>query len=191
MTKKRTQSMWIGAHIITVVLWPVARAKQLRITVASKDSVTVTGPRRVSYKTLERFFIERSAWVLQQLQHFEARPSKSLALPQDVYKKKKPAAQKLADKKLSQWNALYQLSWQRVTIRNQKTRWGSCSSRGNLSFHARIIDLPEALQDYLIVHELCHLQEMNHGPRFWKLVSRGIPEAKHLKKKLSSTILEE
>jgi predicted metal-dependent hydrolase len=169
----------------------VARAKQLRITVASKDGVTVTGPRRISYKTLEHFFIERSAWVLQQLEHFEARPSKSLALPQEMYQQKKEAAQKQVEKKLAQWNTVYQFSWKRVTIRNQKTRWGSCSSRGNLSFHARIIDLPEELQDYLIVHELCHLQEMNHGPRFWKLVSQGIPGAQHLKKKLSSTILEE
>lgn len=182
MTKKRIQSVQIGTRIITAVLWPVARAKQLRITVASKDSVTVTGPCRVSYKTLERFLGERSAWVLQQLQHFETRPSKSLALPQEIYRQKKGAAQKLTEQKLAQWNKVYQFSWERVTIRNQKTRWGSCSSQGNLSFHARIIDLPEELQDYLVVHELCHLQEMNHGPRFWKLVSQAIPEAQHLKK---------
>lgn len=191
MTKKRIQRVQLGDATITVVLWPVARAKHLRITITNKESVTVTGPRRVSYRTLEQFFVERSAWVSQQLQHFETKPSKSLALSQDVYKKKKPAAQKQVEQKLLQWNKFYQFSWQRVTIRNQKTRWGSCSSRGNLSFHTRIIDLPEELQDYLVVHELCHLKEMNHGPRFWKLVSQAIPGAQHLKKKLSSTILEE
>ncbi len=77
--------------------------------------------------------------------------------------------------KLAQWNAVYGFTYNRVAIRNTKRAWGSCTSLKNLNFSYKLLFLPEHLQDYIIVHELCHLQELNHGAAFWQLVAYSIP----------------
>lgn len=71
--------------------------------------------------------------------------------------------------------ARYGLSVDRVVVRNQRSRWGSCSHRRQISLNWRILHAPAAVQDYLITHELMHLREMNHGPRFWRLVEEACP----------------
>jgi predicted metal-dependent hydrolase len=88
----------------------------------------------------------------------------------------KETARYAVRKKLESLNLFYHYSYRAVSIRNQKTRWGSCSQRGNLSFNVKILFLPERLQDYLIVHELCHLKELNHSQHFWNLVAQTIPD---------------
>ena len=100
------------------------------------------------------------------------------------YLEHKEAARTLIHGRLSYWNEYYQLSYNRVAIRNQRRCWGSCSSLGNLNFSYRILFLPPHLQDYIVVHELCHLAEMNHGPQFWELVEQTIPEQKAYRKEL-------
>src|SRR5690348_10505467 len=87
-------------------------------------------------------------------------------------------ARRIVYEKIAKWNQHYGLPIRKVFIKNQRTRWGSCSSKGNLNFSYRIVYLPEALQDYLIVHELCHLKEFNHGKGFWDLVSETIPDCR-------------
>lgn len=73
-------------------------------------------------------------------------------------------------------NQHYGFTYGRVSIKGQKSRWGSCSKLGNLNFNWRLLLAPMAVLDYVMMHELCHLKELNHGPRFWKLVARGCPE---------------
>jgi hypothetical protein len=85
-------------------------------------------------------------------------------------------ARALVHLKIAFWNSHYKLPLRKVFIKNQKTRWGSCSSKGNLNFSYRIVYLPEELRDYLIVHELCHLREFNHSKNFWNLVAETIPD---------------
>lgn len=88
----------------------------------------------------------------------------------------KSKAHQLVKKKIEELNGRYNFSCQKFVIRNQKSRWGSCSSRGVLNFNYKLVFLPEHLTDYLIVHELCHLKEMNHSRRFWNEVARAIPD---------------
>jgi predicted metal-dependent hydrolase len=92
------------------------------------------------------------------------------------YELHKEAARARVLARLAYYGHRYDVTWNRVAIRDQRRRWGSCSSKGNLNFNYRLIFLPEHLFDYIIVHELCHLKEMNHGPAFWSLVAKECPQ---------------
>jgi len=87
-----------------------------------------------------------------------------------------PHARKLVCERLMHFNQHYQLSYKKVFIRNTRTRWGTCSALGNLSFNYRIVKLPQELIDYVVVHELCHLAHLNHSKDFWKKVSEVMPD---------------
>lgn len=78
--------------------------------------------------------------------------------------------------RLAHWNAQYGFTWTRVAIKEQKTRWGSCSRRGALNFNWRLLLAPLPALDYVVIHELCHLKEPNHAPAFWALVAQTCPD---------------
>lgn len=100
------------------------------------------------------------------------------------YLKLKESARALVYARVGYFNAFYRLPVGRVSIKNTKSRWASCSQRGNLNFNYKIVLLPAPLADYLIVHELCHLSEFNHGPKFWALVAECAPNFRALRKQL-------
>lgn len=78
--------------------------------------------------------------------------------------------------RLAVCNARYGFTYGRVTIKEQKSRWGSCSRKGNLNFNWRLLLAPPPVLDYVVIHELCHLKELNHSPRFWRLVAQTCPD---------------
>ena len=88
-------------------------------------------------------------------------------------------------------NKFYNFSYNKITVRNQKTRWGSCSSKGNLNFNYRICLLNKDLMDYIITHELCHLEQMNHSKNFWDLVQKKIPLYKEKRKSLKRYVFHD
>ncbi len=93
------------------------------------------------------------------------------------YRMHRARAQQMIIQRVSHWAAQMDgVQYNRITIRNTRTRWGSCSSQRNLNFHYGLLFLPDDLRDYVIVHELCHLREMNHAPAFWALVAQYIPD---------------
>ncbi len=94
------------------------------------------------------------------------------------YMQHKKEARTLIVQKVQYWNQFYQFPFNRIAIRNQRRCWGSCTSLKNLNFNYKILFLPEHLQDYIIVHELCHLQELHHKDTFWHLVAQQIPDYK-------------
>ena len=87
----------------------------------------------------------------------------------------KEEARALILARIQYFNAHYQFSYNRVAVRNQRRCWGSCTSLKNLNFSYRLLFLPPELADYVIVHELCHLAELNHSPNFWALVAETVP----------------
>ena len=92
------------------------------------------------------------------------------------YLEYKEAARTLALTRLEHFNLHYGFEYNTISIKNTKTRWGSCSSKKNINFNYKIIFLKPEERDYVIVHELCHLKEMNHGANFWKLVEEQSPD---------------
>jgi predicted metal-dependent hydrolase len=170
------------------------RARRLTITVRLDGSVRVTAPLSVSRLTAESFLRQRSLWVEKVRARLAASPDWNRRhYGKKEYRAYKEQARALVLARLAYFWPLYRTlagttAWRRVAIRDQKSRWGSCSAKGNLNFNYKIFILPPELQDYIIVHELCHLFELNHGPRFWALVAKAVPEYNNRRKELAGKI---
>ena len=121
--------------------------------------------------------MEHRAKVLQQLE-------KRTVYTQDQVKEFRQHARWMLAQKTWQWAQKMQVTYGKLTIRQQATRWGSCSGRGNLNFNWKLVLVPEDLVDYVVVHELAHRKEMNHSPRFWKLVEEQLPDYRERRKRL-------
>lgn len=106
------------------------------------------------------------------------------------YRKHKEAARAVILEKIKRYNEIYKYRLGRISIRNQRTRWGSCSKSGNLNFNYKILLLEELLVDYIVVHELCHLQELNHSKKFWNLVAHVFPNYKQIRNELRRKVEE-
>lgn len=115
---------------------------------------------------------------------FKTRRRKRQSSVTKHYLEHREAARRLVHERLAHFNAHYQLPYNRVAIRNQRRCWGSCTSLKNLNFSYKLLFLPPELADYIIVHELCHLAELNHSSRFWTLVAETIPEHQQYRRAL-------
>lgn len=104
--------------------------------------------------------------------------------PTKHYLAHKEMARKFIHDRLVAFNAHYDFAYKRVFIKNQRSCWGSCSEHGNLNFNYKLLFLPPRIADYVIIHELCHLAELNHSPRFWSLVGEACPDYKKHRREL-------
>lgn len=154
------------------------RAKRLKLAVYCDGNCVVTLPWHMGEWNAEQFIKQNAQWVLEKMKAMKKIGKQSVFSrhSHEEYLKLKEYARDLVAKRLEKYNAHYGFDYKGVAIRNQKTRWGSCSSKGNLNFNYKIVLLPPRHADYIIVHELCHLKEFNHGKRFWNLVAETIPE---------------
>lgn len=161
------------------------RARRIRIIIHPDGSVVLTLPFFVSRKRGLAFVAEKFEWIMTRVKRMAEKPQSLLFHGSAAdFKRLAPQALRIVNERLADINRFYGAQWNRVTIRNQKTRWGSCSRRGDLSFNYRIVFLSEPLRDYLIVHELCHRLSFDHSPRFWKFVERTVPDYQERRKQL-------
>lgn len=169
----------------TCVLTFSSRTKSVRLVVHGDGRVTVTAPRFASRRVIEQFVASKSEWIKQKLANFKKHPPVLVPkLSKAEIVKYKKLARVLVEARIKHFNALYNFKFQRIAIRNQKTRWGSCSKKGNLNFNFKIVLLPPGLADYIVVHELCHLGEFNHSKNFWALVAKTVPNFRALRGEL-------
>lgn len=160
-------------------------SKKITLTLKKKGSIFLTIPMSVSYSFGFDFIKKNKNWILSQFKKIKKTKSTLLMSgSKKDYFLKKEEARKIISIKLEKFNKFYNLSYDKVFIRNQSTRWGSCSSKNNLNFNYRVVYLRDDLIDYLVVHELCHLAQMNHSGDFWSLVEKKIPNYKELSKEL-------
>lgn len=154
------------------------RARRLRLAIYCDGSFVITAPSDLAIGKIENYIVQKTEWVLEKLKIMKKRGKSKIfkLVNEGNYQNLKIQALKLAETRVMFFNKKYKFKYNKISIRNQKTRWGSCSKRGNLNYNYKIALLPKKLADYIIVHELCHLKEFNHSRKFWNLVGKAIPE---------------
>lgn len=158
-----------------VLLEKSARAKRLILSVRPFKGARVAVPKRVSFKQAALFAASKAVWIEKQLAGARAAEQRVIRFHQQSAIS--PAqARRLIVNRLNQLSGQTDLTYNRVFVRNQKTRWGSCSARNNINLNINIVHLPVELMDYIILHELAHTRISNHGPQFWKLLENYIQD---------------
>ncbi|HCC83237.1 TPA: hypothetical protein DEP96_00120 [Candidatus Uhrbacteria bacterium] len=161
------------------------RSRSVRIRIDGAGEVRVSAPLRISLRMIAELVKSKMSWIEGVRQKLQLTSAKRVGEGTTAeYKQNKRVALRLVTARLAYFNAHYNLPIGKLSIRNQQSRWGSCNRIGNLSFNYRVVFLPQELQDYLVVHELCHIAEHNHGPAFWKRMQETLPKAKKLRGEL-------
>jgi predicted metal-dependent hydrolase len=163
----------VGDELVEVHVRESARARRLRIVVPPGAPPEIVVPRGTSERAVAALLAEHEGWLARQLAR--RRPAE-LALESVTERQGRLRARSAIEPLAKREAERLGVRVSRIAIRDQRTRWGSCSSRGTLSFNWRLVLAPEDVLDYVVVHELCHLREQNHSPRFWRLVERARPD---------------
>lgn len=162
--------------------------KTLAIQINPDLSVTVRAPMYAPQSDIERILREKEGWIQKHIEKIREQEAKkkeiqgesveSEYLTNEDIKKLADKALQHIPKRVSYFAKQIGVTYGKITIRNQKTRWGSCSSKGNLNFNCLLMLTPSEVIDYVVVHELCHRKEMNHSVAFWAEVEKVIPDYK-------------
>ena len=161
------------------------RARRVHLALYRDDRAILIIPFFVSYQRGRVFLESKRGWISEKTKELRSRPENILQRgSKKEYRDSRAAARQLVMERLEHFQKFYAVVWRRVSIRNQKTRWGSCSRTGSLSFNYRLLLLPPHLRDYIIVHEICHLLELNHSHRFWALLAKTFPDYRALRREL-------
>lgn len=170
---------------ISYTLKKSRRARRMRLAVYCDGAVVVTTPFDLKEATAERFIREKTRWLFSKLAFYKQFGNRPIGRRSHAeYLHNKERAYDLATQRVEYFNKIYKFHFNTINIKNQKTRWGSCSKKKNLNFNYKIALLPQQLSDYIIVHELCHLGQFNHSQKFWRLVSKAMPDHTKLRGEL-------
>jgi hypothetical protein len=179
-----------GGPIAAEVIF--SNRKTLALQVHPDGRIVIRAPRQTSKREILQFFKEHEEWIRQNQRKLKARADER-ALARARYDI--PSYDSLSDmekcrirvhflERLRFYAAQMGVTYNRVTIRNQKGRWGSCSAKGNLNFNYRLHYLPDELLDYVVVHELAHRIHMNHSASFWAVVEKYMPNYRECRERL-------
>ena len=159
--------------------------KTMSLEIKADGSVVVRAPLRLSEAKIQKFVEEKQEWILKNLEKIQKRDAQK----ENVQKLSALERQHLQNKacvviprRVAYYAEKLGVSYGKITLRQQKTRWGSCAANGKLNFNWLLILAPPEVLDYVVVHELCHRREMNHSQAFWNEVSAVLPGYKEQKK---------
>lgn len=159
--------------------------KTIAIQIKPDGQVVVRCPKRIRVEEARRFVESKADWIEKHL---------TKRLHQDVAKytpkeleQLREQTRKLVTERVRHYAPIIGVTYGKIAIRTQHTRWGSCSSKGNLNFNCLLALVPARILDYVVVHELCHRKELNHSDRFWKEVERILPDYKERKEWLKAS----
>ena len=155
--------------------------RTLSIQINRENEVIVRAPRRISNAEIERIVASKEAWIRKHLKKMEndlrrESSEKPYKLSDEEIAKLVTEAKRVIPERVAYYAPLVGVNYGRITIRHQKTRWGSCSAKGNLNFNCLLMLTPPEVLDSVVVHELCHRKEMNHSKRFYAEVYRAFPD---------------
>jgi predicted metal-dependent hydrolase len=159
--------------------------KTMAIYIRPGGLVEVRAPRRCAKRDIERFVASKKAWIEEKCRLVQARPPKNepdAALEKNL----RAQAKGILPGRVAYYAGRMGVAPGQIKITGAKTRWGSCSAKGNLNFSWRLMLAGEREIDYVVVHELAHLREMNHSPRFWAVVEAALPDYRERKKSLTA-----
>ena len=152
-----------------------SRRKTMSLEVRRDGTVLVRAPMKTAMASIRAFVEKNAAWIEKQRQKLAAGP-KTEALTEQELASLRRSAKQWIPQRAAHFAPIVGVRYGDITIRCQKTKWGSCSSKGNLNFNLLLMLAPPEVVDYVVVHELCHRLEMNHSPRFWANVARVLPD---------------
>lgn len=163
-----------------------SRRRTIELQICTDGHIRVRAPFYMTDTEITDFLNKKTNWIdkhrtrMKERQQMKAQKPVRRLNPQDIRALADQAMQIIPDK-VRFYAEKIGVDYGRVTIRNQKTRWGSCSAKGNLNFNCLLMLTPEDVLDYVVIHELCHRKEMNHSPRFWSEVAKIMPDYKNSK----------
>lgn len=158
--------------------------KTLGLQVKEDGQIIVRAPYRVSKKQIDTFVQSHEEWIRKARKKMGEMQENRSSITEQQRRDGIEKALCVIPERVSYFAGRMGVSYGRITIREQKTRWGSCSSKGNLNFNWKLVLVPLELLDYVVVHELAHRIEMNHSPQFWAVVEREMPDYKERRKML-------
>lgn len=153
--------------------------KTVALEIRPDGSLLVRAPQRMTVREIDCFLDEHAEWVRKHLAQLQARQeelSEVKLLSMGEIRALADQALQVIPERVRYYAPLVGVTYGRITIRNQRTRWGSCSSKGNLNFNCLLMLMPPEILDYVVVHELAHRKEMNHSPAFWAIVESVLPD---------------
>ena len=159
-----------------------SKRKTVALEIRPDLSVLVRAPYWMADWQIRKFVDEKSDWLyahlreMEQKQKLEAARPKAAPLTPGELQVLADEALRVIPERVRFYAPVVGVTYGRITIRNQRTRWGSCSAKGNLNFNCLLMKAPPEVLDYVVVHELCHLKEMNHSKAFWDEVGKVMPE---------------
>ncbi len=150
--------------------------KTIAIQIKPDGQVVVRCPKRMRIEEARRFVESRADWIEKHLAKRQPQEVEKYT-PKEI-EQLRGQARELVTERVKHYAPLIGVTYGQIAIRTQHTRWGSCSSKGNLNFNCLLAQVPSEILDYVVVHELCHRKEMNHSEKFWREVEKVIPDYK-------------
>lgn len=176
------QSRLIQIDEIGPVLFePSKKARRIIIFIRPFKGIRVAVPQHASFQKAQEFVLARKNWIQKNIEKMKLYENALSANPIVATPVDKQAASAILTRRLNELASKHGFSYKRLTVRNQKTRWGSCSHDNNISLNMQLVRLPQELIDYVILHELVHTRVKNHSPAFWDELDKLVVNSRKLR----------